>query len=73
VNKGETRKGRGISTSEVERFVSPHHKHLPLQPSLRGRALKQEINLPVARRLVLVRTASQLLKLPTGRGLKDSL
>jgi hypothetical protein len=29
--------------------------------------------LPVARRLVLVRTASQLLKLPTGRGLKDSL
>src|SRR5688572_8256427 len=44
VNKGE-RKGRGISTSEVERFVSPHRSHLPLQPSLRGRALKQEISL----------------------------
>jgi hypothetical protein len=54
-------------------IASTYLCNLALQPSLRGRALKQEINLPVARRLVLVRTASQLLKLPTGRGLKNSL
>jgi hypothetical protein len=58
--------------------VGPGLRGLPRTPYMRssqnrGRALKQEINLPVARRLVLVRTASQLLKLPTGRGLKDSL
>jgi hypothetical protein len=54
-------------------IATTYLRTLALQPSLRGRALKQEISLPVARRLVLVRTASQLLKLPTGRGLKDSL
>jgi len=32
--------------------------------------LEQEIGLPVARRLVSVRTAPQLFKLATGRGLK---
>ena len=42
-------------------------------PSLLAHALKQEIGLPVAHLLVLVRTAPQLFKLPTSRGLKDSL
>jgi len=42
-------------------------------PSLLTHALKQEICLPVARLLVLVRTASQLFELPTGRGLNDGL
>jgi hypothetical protein len=42
-------------------------------PSLLTHALKQQISLPVAHLLVLVRTAPQLFKLPTGRGLKDSL
>ena len=41
--------------------------------SLLTHALKQEIGLPVARLLVLVRTAPQLFKLPTGRGLYDGL
>ena len=41
--------------------------------SLLTHALKQEISLPVAHLLVLVRTAPQLFKLPTGRGLYDSL
>jgi hypothetical protein len=41
--------------------------------SLLAHALKQQVSLPVARLLVLVHTASQLFKLPTGRGLKDSL
>src|SRR5215208_6415014 len=41
--------------------------------NLHAHALKQEISLPVARLLVLVRTAPQLFKLPTGRGLKDGL
>jgi hypothetical protein len=36
-------------------------------------ALKQEISLPVAHLLVLVRTAPQLFKLPTGRSLKDGI
>jgi ABC-type thiamine transport system ATPase subunit len=40
--------------------------------SLFAHALKQEIGLPVARLLVLVRTPSQVFKLATGRGLKDS-
>ncbi len=42
-------------------------------PSLLTHARKQEICLPVTRLLVLVHTASQLFKLPTGRSLKDSL
>src|SRR5215210_4438022 len=42
-------------------------------PSLLTHALKQQISLPVARLLVLVRTEPQLFKLPTGRGLKDGL
>jgi hypothetical protein len=42
-------------------------------PSLLAHALKQEICMPVARLLVSVRTTPQLFKLPTGRGLKDSL
>ena len=40
--------------------------------SLFAHALKQEVSLPVARLLVLVRTPSQLFKLVSGRGLKDS-
>ena len=40
-------------------------------PSLLAHALKQEICLPVARLLVLVRTTPQLFELPTGRGLYD--
>jgi hypothetical protein len=39
--------------------------------SLLAHALKQEISLPVARLLVLVQTARQLLKLATGWGLYD--
>src|SRR4051794_11172856 len=42
-------------------------------PGLLAHALKQEIGLPVARLLVLVRTAPQLFELLTGRGLKDGL
>jgi hypothetical protein len=42
-------------------------------PSLLAHALKQEIGLPVARLLVLVRTTSQLFKLAPGRGLYDGL
>src|SRR5688500_16255401 len=42
-------------------------------PSLLAHALKQEIGLLVAHLLVLVHTAPQLFKLPTSRGLKDSL
>src|SRR5215208_5284757 len=42
-------------------------------PSLLTHALKQEICLPVAHLLVLVRTAPQLFELPTGRGLYDGL
>jgi hypothetical protein len=40
-------------------------------PSLLAHALKQEIGLPVAHLLVLVRTAPQLFKLAPGRGLND--
>src|SRR5215211_6878922 len=42
-------------------------------PSLLAHALKQEICLPVAHLLVLVRTAPQLFKLAAGRGLYDGL
>ena len=42
-------------------------------PSLLTHALKQQISLPVACLLVLVHTAPQLFKLPTGRGLYDGL
>jgi hypothetical protein len=42
-------------------------------PSLLTHALKQQISLPVARLLALVRTTSQLFKLAAGRGLKDGL
>src|SRR5215211_6775873 len=42
-------------------------------PSLLAHALKQEISLPVAHLLVLVRTAPQLFKLAAGRGLYDGL
>ena len=42
-------------------------------PSLLTHALKQEISLPVAHLLVLVRTAPQLFKLPTRRSLYDGL
>src|SRR5215218_1000303 len=42
-------------------------------PSLLTHALKQEISLPVAHLLVLVRTAPQLFELPTSRNLKDGL
>ena len=42
-------------------------------PCLLTHALKQEICLPVAHLLVLVRTAPQLFKLAPGRGLKDLL
>src|SRR5215204_4063614 len=42
-------------------------------PSLLTHALKQQIGLPVAHLLLLVRSASQLFKLPTGRGLNDGL
>jgi hypothetical protein len=42
-------------------------------PSLLTHALKQQIGLPVAHLLVLVRTAPQLFKLPTGRSLYDGL
>src|SRR5215211_2419693 len=41
--------------------------------SLLAHALKQEICLPVAHLLVLVRTAPQLFKLAAGRGLYDGL
>jgi hypothetical protein len=41
--------------------------------NLHAHALKQEISLPVARLLVLVRTAPQLFELAPGRGLKDGL
>src|SRR5687768_13280390 len=41
--------------------------------SLFTHALKQEICLPVAHLLVLVHTAPQLFKLPTGRSLYDGL
>jgi hypothetical protein len=41
--------------------------------SLLAHALKQQVSLPVARFLMLVHTASQLFKLPTGRGLNDGL
>ena len=41
--------------------------------SLLTHALEQEIGLPVARLLVLVRTAPQLFKLAPGRGLEDGL
>src|SRR5829696_9327358 len=41
--------------------------------SLLTHALKQQISLPVACLLVLVRTTSQLFKLPPSRGLKDGL
>src|SRR5215204_637253 len=41
--------------------------------SLLTHALKQQICLPVARLLVLVRTAPQLFKLAPGRSLKDYL
>src|SRR5215211_6035780 len=42
-------------------------------PSLLTHALKQQISLPVAHLLVLVRTAPQLFKLHTGRSLYDGL
>ena len=42
-------------------------------PSLLTHALKQEICLPVAHLLVLVRTAPQLFKLHTRRSLNDGL
>ena len=42
-------------------------------PSLLTHALKQQIGLPVAHLLVLVRTAPQLFKLASGRGLNDGL
>jgi hypothetical protein len=42
-------------------------------PSLLPHALRQEIGLPVACLLVSVRTAPQLFKLATSRGLKDGL
>jgi len=42
-------------------------------PSLLTHALKQQISLPVARLLVLVRTTSQPFKLAPGWGLKDGL
>ena len=42
-------------------------------PSLLTHALKQQISLPVARLLLLVRTTSQLFKLAPGRGLNDGL
>src|SRR5215212_8711792 len=42
-------------------------------PSLLTHALKQEICLPVAHLLVLVRTPPQLFELPTSRNLKDGL
>ena len=42
-------------------------------PSLLAHALKQEICLPVAHLLVLVRTAPQLFKLAAGRSLYDGL
>jgi hypothetical protein len=41
--------------------------------SLLAHALKQQISLPVARLLVLVRSASQLFKLHTRRSLYDGL
>jgi len=41
--------------------------------NLHAHALKQEISLPVARLLVLVRTAPQLFELAPGRGLEDGL
>ena len=41
--------------------------------SLLTHALKQQISLPVARLLLLVRTAPQLFKLAPGRGLYDGL
>src|SRR5215207_383511 len=41
--------------------------------SLLTHVLKQEIGLPVAHLLVLVRTAPQLFKLAAGRSLKDGL
>ena len=41
--------------------------------SLLAHALKQEISLPVAHLLVLVRSASQLFKLHTRRSLYDGL
>ena len=40
---------------------------------LHAHALEQEIGLPVARLLLLVRTAPQLFKLAPGRGLYDGL
>jgi hypothetical protein len=42
-------------------------------PSLLTHALKQQVSLPVAHLLLLVHTAPQLFKLPTGRSLKDGL
>src|SRR5215208_4841879 len=42
-------------------------------PCLLTHALKQQISLPVAHLLVLVRTAPQLFKLAPGRSLKDCL
>ena len=42
-------------------------------PSRLTHAPKQEISLPVTRLLLLVRSAFQLFKLPTSRGLKDGL
>ena len=42
-------------------------------PSLLTHALKQQISLPLARLLLLVRTTSQLFKLAPGRGLNDGL
>jgi hypothetical protein len=41
--------------------------------SLLAHALKHQVSLPVARLLVLVRSASQLFKLHTRRSLKDGL
>src|SRR5215210_5062304 len=41
--------------------------------SLFTHALKQEVCLPVARLLILVRTAPQLFKLAAGRSLNDGL
>ena len=44
-----------------------------MMPSLLTHALKQEICLPVAHLLILVRATPQLFKLAPGRGLKDGL
>jgi hypothetical protein len=42
-------------------------------PGLLTHAFEQEIGLPVAYLLVLVRSAPQLFELPTGRSLEDGL